>query len=104
MFRQFNHYQPSIFRHISNASLGTGKVDLSTKMGNIVMRNSFAKNLFMVADSGSVEAVDIAAFAKILNIAEALNPKSGTKLVPSDFGNIHMQSNSGDTLVTGIFA
>ncbi len=83
---------------------GTGKVDLSTKMGNIVMRNSFAKNLFMVADSGSVEAVDIAAFAKILNIAEALNPKSGTKLVPSDFGNIHMQSNSGDTLVTGIFA
>jgi hypothetical protein len=83
---------------------GTGKVDLSTQMGNIVMRNSFAKNLFMAAGSGSVEAVDIAAFAKILNIAEALNPKSTAKLVPSDFGNIHMQSNTGDTLVTGIFA
>ena len=58
----------------------------------------------MEAGSGSVEAVDIAAFAKILSIAEALSPKSGTKLVPSDFGNINMQSYTGDTLILGIFA
>ena len=89
---------------IVESTFGTGEVNLSTSKGNIVMRNSFAKNLAMDSWTGSVEAVDIAAFAKILQIAEALNPKSATKLLPSDFGNIRMQSTTGDTIATGIFA
>ena len=89
---------------IIESIFGTGEVNLSTSKGNIVMRNSFAKNLVMETGIGSVEAVDIAAFAKILQIAEALNPKTSTKLVPSDFGNIRMQSKTGDTIATGIFA
>ena len=79
-------------------------VHLETSVGNAIMKNSFAKNVFIQAKQGDVEGVDIAAFKNIQAILSALAPHSTTKLQPDDFGLVTVKSDSGDCITTGIFA
>ena len=80
-------------------------MNLTTSIGNAITKNSFAKNVHVQATTiGDIEGVDVASFKNIAAILAALNPKSTTKLLPTDFGDIVMQSGSGDCIATGIFA
>ena len=89
---------------ITESIFAVGAVALSTNQGNAIIKNSFAKNLDVLAMGGDVEGVDVAAFKNIEQILAALTPKSTVKLLATDFGHIAMQSDRGDCIATGIFA